>query len=100
MADEKPPLYADMEKTPVNDKNGALPAPLLQVVQHATDADEAMKAFEGHDGEVLVLDEFTNRRLLRKIDLNILPVCVGRQLQRHTSDVDIANVHCLRSQLP
>ena len=100
MADEKPPLYADMEKTPVDEKNGALPAPLPQVVQHATDADEAMKAFEGHDGELLVLDEATNRRLLRKIDLNILPVCVARQLQRRTADVDIADVHCLRSQLP
>ena len=73
MADEKLPSYPDMEKIPVNDKDGAPPA---QVLNHANDADEAMKAFEGHDGELLVLDEATNKRLLRKIDLNILPVSV------------------------
>ncbi len=37
------------------------------------DADEAMKAFE-HGGGVLVLDEATNDRLLRKIDLHLMPV--------------------------
>ena len=63
--------FPDVEQTFVDDKNGAPPA---IVFQHANDADEAMKAFEGHDGESLVLDESTNRRLLRKIDQNILPV--------------------------
>ena len=75
MADEKPPSYPDVEQTVVDDKNRAPPA---QIVEHATDADEAMKAFEGHTGELLFLDEATNRRLLRKIDLNIMPVCVVR----------------------
>ena len=75
MADEKPPSYPDVEQTLVDDKNGAPPA---QVVEHTTDADEAMKAFEGHEGELLYLDEATNRRLLRKIDRNIMPVCVAR----------------------
>ena len=75
MADEKSPSYPDLEHALVDDKNRAPPA---QVVKHATDADEAMKAFEGHDGELLVLDEATNRRLLRKIDLNILPACAAR----------------------
>ena len=37
---------------------------------------EAMKAFIGHEGERLVLDEETNRKLLRKIDLNIMPVVI------------------------
>ena len=75
MADEKPPLYPDVEPTVVvDDKNRALPA---QVVEHTTDADEAMKAFEGHQGELLYLDQATNRRLLRKIDLNIMPVRVA-----------------------
>ena len=72
MADEKPPSYPDLERTVLNDKNGPLPA---QIIEHAADADEAMKAFEGHEGELLYLDEATNRRLLRKIDQNILPVC-------------------------
>lgn len=74
MADEKVPSYPDVEQTLFDDKDGAPPA---QVLKHANDADEAMKAFEGHDGELLVLDEATNRRLLRKIDLNILPVRVA-----------------------
>ena len=76
MADEKLPSYSDLLQTPF-DKNKGPPTPPAQVLKHATDADEAMKAFEGHDGELLVLDEATNRRLLRKIDLNILPVCVA-----------------------
>ena len=72
MADEKLPSYPNVEQAPVDEKDGAPPA---QVLQHSNDADEAMKAFEGHDGELLILDEATNNRLLRKIDMNILPVC-------------------------
>ena len=45
------------------------------ILTHGLDADEALKAFIGHEGEPIVLDEATNRRLLRKIDLNIMPVC-------------------------
>ena len=75
MADEKPPSYPDVEQTLVDDKNGVPPT---HVVEHTTDADEAMKAFEGHEGGLLYLDEATNRRLLRKIDRNIMPVCVAR----------------------
>ena len=44
------------------------------ILKHGLDADEALKAFVGHDGERLVLDEATNKRILRKIDMNILPV--------------------------
>ena len=52
-------------------------APPVEVLKHSYDADEAMKAFEGADGEAIVLDEATNKRLLRKIDLNIMPLlCV------------------------
>ena len=71
MTEEKLSSFPDVEQTSVDDKSGAPPAIVLQ---HASDADEAMKAFEGHDGQSLVLDESTNRRLLRKIDQNILPV--------------------------
>ena len=58
------------EKDPISLEDGN--APPTQVLKHAYDADEAMKAFA--DGEVEVLDEATNKRLLRKIDLNIMPV--------------------------
>lgn len=50
-------------------------APPEQVLKHAYDADEAMKAFA--EGEVEIIDEATNRRLLRRIDLNIMPVSRG-----------------------
>ena len=76
MADEKPPSYPDVEQNLVDDKNGVR-VPPAQGVEHTTDADEAMKAFEGHQGGLLYLDEATNRRLLRKIDRNIMPVCVA-----------------------
>ena len=75
MASEKMPgTPPEMEKeiSPIDAGDGAPPAKILK---HANDADEAMKAFEGH--EVLHVDEATNRRLLRKIDLNIMPLmCV------------------------
>ena len=76
MADEKTPmpLSPEVEKniSPIDDG-----APPQKVLKHSHDADEAMKAFEGHEGEALILDEATNKRLLRKIDLNIMPLlCV------------------------
>ena len=45
-----------------------------KVSKHAHDADEAMKAFTGHEGEPLLLDEPTSKRLLKKIDLHLMPV--------------------------
>lgn len=47
------------------------------ILKHSHDADEAMKAFLGHEGEVIHLDEETNRKLLRKIDRNLMPVGEG-----------------------
>ncbi|KAL8998160.1 MAG: hypothetical protein Q9169_002714 [Polycauliona sp. 2 TL-2023] len=46
----------------------------IKVVKHANDADEALKAFEGQDGEVLVLDEATSKKLLKRIDLHLMPL--------------------------
>ncbi len=97
MADEKPPAYPDVEQNLVDDKDGAPPA---VVVKHANDADEAMKAFEGHAGEILILDEATNKRLLRKIDLNILPVCRARSNSKGIANGATAIMRCLWSQLP
>ena len=97
MADEKPPSYSNVEQGPVDDKGDTA---LAQVSKHAGDADEAMKAFEGHDGELLILDDATNKRLLRKIDLNILPVRMAHSERKAVVLMLIANVCCLRSQLP
>jgi hypothetical protein len=46
------------------------------MMEHAKnkDADTAMTAYDGREGEVIPIDEATSRRLLRKIGLNILPV--------------------------
>ena len=64
-------IAPDLEKEALRRGSGAPEKVLL----HSNDADEAMKAFEGHEGEILVLDEGTSKRLLRKIDRNIIPVC-------------------------
>ncbi|EXJ88440.1 hypothetical protein A1O1_05370 [Capronia coronata CBS 617.96] len=46
-----------------------------KILAHSNDADEAMKAFA--DGEVLEIDEATNKRLLRIIDWHLMPLmCV------------------------
>lgn len=74
MSDEKQ-LVPDMEKEAISSETtGQVPPD--KVILHADDADEAMKAFAGAEGEVLVLDEATNKRLLRKIDMNLMPVFI------------------------
>ncbi|KAK4893750.1 Allantoate permease [Elasticomyces elasticus] len=55
-------------------RSGSVPEAILK---HSHDADEAMKAFEGHAGQVIHIDEATNKRLLRLIDWNLIPImCV------------------------
>jgi MFS transporter, ACS family, allantoate permease len=60
------------------EKRQSLPAASKEaqrILEHSHDADEAMKAFES--GEVIEIDEATSRRLLRRIDMHMLPLmCV------------------------
>ena len=77
MADEKSSFPYRVEKEPISLEEGS--APPSQVMKHANDADEAMKAFR--DGEIDVIDEATNKRLLRTIDLNIMPVSCSQASQ-------------------
>lgn len=77
MADEEkhaidPEVAKDLP-SPLADamKEGKVPENILK---HSHDADEAMKAFMGHEGQILTLDEATNKRILRIIDRNLLPV--------------------------
>lgn len=42
--------------------------------KYTPEDDDAMKAIANYDGPPLVLDEATNRRLLRTIDFHLLPV--------------------------
>ena len=44
------------------------------VLKHSHDADEAMKAFQAYQGQIIEIDEATNKRLLRRIDWNLMPV--------------------------
>lgn len=53
-------------------KNGAD----AKILAHSHDADEAMKAFQGMEGEVIEIDDATNKRLLRRIDWHLMPVSV------------------------
>ena len=69
MADEKISDLA-MEKEPISLEEGTRSTRRGSKYTH--DADEAMKAFE--EGEIEVLDEATNKRLLRAIDFSIMPV--------------------------
>jgi hypothetical protein len=46
-----------------------------QILKHSHDADVALKAFAEFQGQVIEIDEETNRRLLRKIDWHLMPVC-------------------------
>ena len=69
MEEEKPKDIMEMEKGPIALENEN---PTSRVRKHGHDADEAMKAFA--EGEIEVIDEATNKRLLRTIDFNIMPV--------------------------
>ncbi|KAL8933976.1 MAG: hypothetical protein Q9216_006129 [Gyalolechia sp. 2 TL-2023] len=65
----------DLEKEPPSqDRYRGVPS---KIAKHANDADEAMKAFAGHEDENLELDEATSKRLLKRIDLHLMPLlCV------------------------
>lgn len=99
MASEKTAVPLDMEKEPISPEvTGTAPE---EVLKHANDADEAMKAFAGQEGELLVLDEATNKRLLRKIDMNLMPVCPHPRFGLDNADrLGTASLCHLWSQLP
>lgn len=52
---------------------GELQDPMFKHVD-PNDGDEALKAFAGHDGEVIVMTPEMEKALLRKIDWNLMPV--------------------------
>jgi ACS family allantoate permease-like MFS transporter len=61
----------------LSEKRGSLDATnaAKKILAHSSDADEAMKAFAS--GEVVEIDEATNKRLLRIIDFRMMPLmCV------------------------
>jgi len=48
--------------------------PLKHIPKDKSDADAALTAFEAYEGQTLDLDEATRKRLLRKIDMHLMPV--------------------------
>ena len=42
------------------------------------DVDEALKALAAYQGQAVQIDEETSKRLLRKIDWNLMPVCSSK----------------------
>ena len=55
-------------------RSGSVPE---NVLKHSHEADEAMKAFQAYQGQIIEIDEATNKRLLRRIDWNLMPImCV------------------------
>ena len=79
--DETKPAYeveygGHRPPSPVNlDEKRRLSVMNEKILKHSHDADEAMNAFES--GEIIELDEATNRRLLRTIDRHLIPLmCV------------------------
>lgn len=47
-----------------------------KILKHSHDADAAMKAFEGMDGQAIELTPEKNKALLRKIDWHLMPVSI------------------------
>jgi ACS family allantoate permease-like MFS transporter len=103
-ATEAATVPRDMEKeTAVSDSSSpsGLKGKINEKLQkHSHDADAAMKAFEGMDGQVIELTEEKSKALLRKIDRHLMPVRLPELgLAWHTND-KIDYVHCLRLELP
>lgn len=73
----RPPT--DMEKVVSTTDNASISPGIVKkldekILKHSHDADAAMKAFEGMDGQVIELSPEKNKALLRKIDWHLMPV--------------------------
>jgi ACS family allantoate permease-like MFS transporter len=76
-------------------RNGSLDKKILE---HSHDADDAMKAFQESQGQVIEIDAATNKRLLRRIDWNLMPVCIQRTLSlSNTDQANTSNRSCASS---
>lgn len=65
-----PQVESPTENDPTSN-GGVIPE---QVLKHSKDGDDALQAVSDQDGIRLEVDEATNKRLLRKIDLYLMPV--------------------------
>lgn len=74
-------------------------ADVEKVIAHSHDADEAMKAFT--TGEIIEVDEETNKRLLRIIDWHLMPImcCVYGINYLDKTTISYASIMGLRTDL-
>jgi ACS family allantoate permease-like MFS transporter len=70
------PAPTDIEKEAIVEENSKGLKKVLdeKLLKHSHDADAAMKAFEGMEGQVVELTEEKSKALLRKIDMHMMPV--------------------------
>lgn len=74
-----PSLPAAVEKEPVahdaaHEEIGPPKGISTKLLKHLHDADAAMKAFEGLDGQVIELTEEKSKAILRRIDWHLMPI--------------------------
>jgi ACS family allantoate permease-like MFS transporter len=78
-AQEATQPHTDVEKVVSTTDNESVAQGMVKklddkILKHSHDADAAMKAFEGMDGQVIELTPEKNKALLRKIDWHLMPV--------------------------
>jgi ACS family allantoate permease-like MFS transporter len=68
----------DVEKEAIVEDNSKGIKKVLdeKLLKHSHDADAAMKAYEGMEGQVVELTEEKSKALLRKIDMHMMPVSI------------------------
>ena len=68
----------DVEKVAIVEDNSKGIKKVLdeKLLKHSHDADAAMKAYEGMEGQVVELTEEKSKALLRKIDMHMMPVSI------------------------
>ena len=92
-----PSLPAAVEKEPVahdaaHEEIGPPKGISTKLLKHLHDADAAMKAFEGLDGQVIELTEEKSKAILRRIDWHLMPVRSLSQIAKNV-DADIVTDH-------
>jgi hypothetical protein len=93
-AEQETVVPADVEKDGHTQDSSSMKGKVSEkLLKHSHDADAAMKAFEGIEGQAIELTEETNKRLLRKIDLHLMPV--SRLFSVQKSWYLVRNTPCL-----
>lgn len=101
-ATEAAPQQANVEKVVSASDRGSVAPGIVQkldekILKHSHDADAAMKAFEGMDGQVIELTPEKNKALLRKIDWHLMPVSIASTSKPLSQLTHADHVHRVRT---